>query len=200
MTNQQMHETGFWAGLVQRQGENYVNSRQAEYADKTRYFDPFWTPQEGLGLEVGCGCVSVLDGCGKKFISLDPLMDYYTSLVHGDMWKKWNLDSPICYMRGDSESLNFDDAHFAWLFCVNMIDHTPDPAKALDEMYRVLKPGGRLYFEVHFDDSLSPAHYGLWNEGVVRDAVDSRFGDPLQKTTVRLDEHNQSNYWAVYEK
>ncbi len=191
MTDQQMHETGFWAGLVQQRGADYAQSRWDEYPDKTRYCEPLWTAQEGMGIEVGCGCVSVLENRGKMFVSIDPLMDYYRTLIDLSPWR---------YRNGDAECIDYPDSCFDWVFCVNMIDHTPDPGKALDEMHRVLKPGGRLYFEVHFDDSLSPAHYGLWNADVVKDAVDSRFGSPLQSITVRLDEHNQSNYWAVYEK
>ncbi len=198
MTNQQMHETGFWDGYVQRHGDDYVNVRRREYPDKTRHFDPYWTVQSGLGLEVGSGCVSCLDGCGKTFISLDPLMDYYLTLVQPEMWHTSCSDSPLCYMAGDGERLPFSDSHFDWVFCVNTIDHTPNPDVALREMRRVLKSGGTFFFEVHFDDTLSPAHYGLWSHEVVHDLVCPVFRYPVQSSTVRLDEHNQYNYWAVY--
>lgn len=199
MTDQQNHETGFWSGLVQKHGAGYRGFRISEYADKTRLFKPYWVHQEGLGLEVGCGCLSVLEGCSKRFISIDPLMAEYLAMP---AWPTGIItqDNPICYIQGDAENIQFKDGHFDWVFCVNMLDHTPRPDRAVTEMSRVLKPGGHLYFEVHFDDDLSPAHYGLWNLDTVLRTVDSIFGAPLQRKVIRVDSDNQSQCWAVYER
>lgn len=199
MTDQQQHETGFWSGLVQKYGPDYRDFRISEYPDKTKRFEPYWSAQQGLGLEVGCGCLSVLEGCGKRYIAIDPLMPEYLAMP---AWPKGLTanDSPICYEQADAELLRFGDGHFNWVFCVNMLDHTPDPNKAVAEMYRVLTPGGHLFFEVHFDDTLSPAHYGLWRLDTVFRTVDSVFGAPLQREVIRVDEDNQFQHWGVYEK
>lgn len=199
MTLQQGHETGFWGGLVEKHGAGYRDFRISEYVDKTQYFEPYWTLQEGRGLEVGCGCLSVLEGCGKRFISIDPLMSEYLEML---AWPAGLTagDDPICYIEATAEALNFKGGHFDWVLCENVIDHTPDPALAIREMYRVLRPGGRLYFEVHFDDDLSPAHYGLWRIDTVISTVDTVFGEPLQREIIRVDQDNQSQCWAVYGK
>jgi ubiquinone/menaquinone biosynthesis C-methylase UbiE len=44
----------------------------------------------------------------------------------------------------DAAALPFPDASFERVLCVNTIYFWPDPARALREIHRVLKPGGRL--------------------------------------------------------
>ena len=60
---------------------------------------------------------------------------------------------------GDCERLQFGDASFEMVVAVALIEYLPDPSKALDEMRRVLKPGGRLAistWQVAQTDELRP--------------------------------------------
>ncbi len=43
---------------------------------------------------------------------------------------------------GDAESLNFDSESFDCVYSWGVIHHTPDTASAVNEIYRVLRPGG----------------------------------------------------------
>jgi SAM-dependent methyltransferase len=45
----------------------------------------------------------------------------------------------------DAQSIPFPQAHFDLVIANFMLYHVPDRARALAEIYRVLKPGGRLY-------------------------------------------------------
>lgn len=45
----------------------------------------------------------------------------------------------------DAQSIPFDDGHFDAVIANFMLYHVPDRAKALSEIRRVLKPGGRFY-------------------------------------------------------
>jgi ubiquinone/menaquinone biosynthesis C-methylase UbiE len=49
---------------------------------------------------------------------------------------------------GDVENLPFADASFDNLICLGVISYVPDERKALAELRRVLKPGGRLVLAV----------------------------------------------------
>lgn len=44
----------------------------------------------------------------------------------------------------DATDLRFSDALFDKVYSLHTIEHIPDPKKALEEMERVLKPGGRI--------------------------------------------------------
>ena len=48
------------------------------------------------------------------------------------------------FYEGDAQSMPFKDNFFDSVICGFGIIHVPDPRKALSEMRRVLKPGGRL--------------------------------------------------------
>jgi ubiquinone/menaquinone biosynthesis C-methylase UbiE len=49
----------------------------------------------------------------------------------------------IAFERMDAEDLKIDDNEYDTALCALGLMYVPDPLKALKEMYRVLKPGGR---------------------------------------------------------
>lgn len=64
----------------------------------------------------------------------------------------------ITVRQGDAEALPYDDATFDLVMGHAFIHHLPVPGKALQEMFRVLKPGGTLVIAgepTHYGDKLS---------------------------------------------
>lgn len=47
--------------------------------------------------------------------------------------------------RGDAMQLEFGDASFDFVYSYHALEHIPDPRRALDEMKRVLTPGGAFW-------------------------------------------------------
>jgi len=47
-----------------------------------------------------------------------------------------------------SDGLPFGDAEFDYLFCIEVLEHVPNPFAGLAEFHRVLKPGGVLVLSV----------------------------------------------------
>ncbi len=53
----------------------------------------------------------------------------------------------------DAENLPFDDNSFDSVYTFGVIHHTPDTQKAVDEIHRVLKPGGNAVIGVYHKNS-----------------------------------------------
>jgi SAM-dependent methyltransferase len=58
-------------------------------------------------------------------------------------------------LLGDFEDLPFAEGSFGTVLCTEVIEHIPDPSKALSEYRRVLQPGGMLIGSV-------PARSAIW--------------------------------------
>jgi ubiquinone/menaquinone biosynthesis C-methylase UbiE len=55
----------------------------------------------------------------------------------------------------NAEHLDFPDASFATVYSFGVLHHTPNLSRALDEVYRVLKPGGRAFLMLYSRYSLN---------------------------------------------
>src|SRR4030095_5709220 len=55
----------------------------------------------------------------------------------------------------DAQALGLADAVFDVVLCTEVLEHLPEPQRALDEMFRVLKPSGTLLLTTRF---LFPIH------------------------------------------
>jgi len=62
-----------------------------------------------------------------------------------------DLHSPIADVKADICNLPFDDASFDVVFCNHVLEHISDDTKAMQELYRVLKPGGMGVFQIPQD-------------------------------------------------
>ena len=76
----------------------------------------------------------------KRFRKLSNL-DYTTT----------DLNSPLADVKADICNLPFEDASFDVIFCNHVLEHIPNDTKAMQEMYRILKPGGWGVFQIPQD-------------------------------------------------
>lgn len=61
---------------------------------------------------------------------------------------------PVHAQVADAENLPFEDNAFDVVYSFGVLHHTPDTQKALDEVYRVLKPGGKIILMLYHKHSL----------------------------------------------
>lgn len=192
MNEKQRHELAYWADRIDRCGGwgKFLEYRAGGYEYRIEQF-PEFKEEIGKGLDLGCGLLSVFEWSDKDVVAIDPLLERYKKLG-------W-IDSPrVRYIEVADEYIPAEDQSFDWVFCYNVIDHTPNPKLMADEAWRVLKPGGKLYFEVNFDDFLTGAHYEKWNEFKVQEIM-APFKLVREKKMRGVDD-KRDTYFAIYVK
>ncbi len=78
-----------------------------------------------------------------------PLLSYYPATKYAE---GFYYGSKI--HTADLLDLQFDEASFDWLMCNHVLEHIQDDRKAMKEIFRVLKPGGRAVLQVPFSPIL----------------------------------------------
>ena len=73
----------------------------------------------------------------KRFRKLKHL-DYTTT----------DLNSPLADVKADICKLPFGENQYDIIFCNHVLEHIPDDTKAMQELYRVLKPGGMAILQI----------------------------------------------------
>ena len=116
-------------------------------------------------LEIGCGLGT--DGAqfakaGADYTGVD-LTDAAVELAR-KRFELFNLRGE--FRTADAENLDFADASFDLVYSHGVLHHTPDPARAVREIHRVLRPGGRAMVMLYHRDSYN---YRV-NIGVLRRA------------------------------
>ena len=64
-----------------------------------------------------------------------------------------DLESPLADVKADICNLPFEDNSFDFILCNHVLEHIPDDTKAMQELYRVLKPNGTAILQVPLDNN-----------------------------------------------
>jgi len=62
-----------------------------------------------------------------------------------------DLNSPLADVKADICNLPFEDNAFDVILCNHVLEHIPNDTKAMQELYRVMKPGGWGIFQIPQD-------------------------------------------------
>lgn len=62
-----------------------------------------------------------------------------------------DLDALSAMRKENITGLSFPDDHFDFILCYHVLEHIPDDAKAMQELFRVLKVGGIAIIDVPID-------------------------------------------------
>ncbi|CAL65394.1 class I SAM-dependent methyltransferase [Christiangramia forsetii] len=73
----------------------------------------------------------------KRFRRLSNL-DYTTT----------DLNSPLADVKADICDLPFENKSFDFILCNHVLEHIPNDKKAMEELYRILKPGGTAILQI----------------------------------------------------
>ena len=62
-----------------------------------------------------------------------------------------DLNSPLADVKADICDLPFEDDSYDVIFCNHVLEHIPDDTKAMQELYRILKPGRMAILQIPQD-------------------------------------------------
>lgn len=118
----------------------------------------------------------------------------FTAIKHAsETYQKNNL----CFYLADGMKLPFLNKKFDVVICAHVYEHVPDAKKLLEEIFRVLKPGGVCYF--------AAGNRLMWNEPHYNLPLLSVLPRPLAHLYIRLtgkaDFYHEKHlsYWGLRE-
>jgi ubiquinone/menaquinone biosynthesis C-methylase UbiE len=155
----------FWG--VEACGTHFVEAEKAtpefyEKYSRFRYQTEWHIPEiipfskaKGLSvLEIGCG--NGADGIqfaknGASYTGVD----LTETAVEATRRHFEILGLKGTFQTENAEKLSFADQSFDWVYSHGVLHHTSNPAKAIDEVHRVLKPGGRALIMLYHKNSFN---------------------------------------------
>lgn len=142
-----------------------MKAHSAAVCEKLAAFGPI--APDARVLEVGSGAHGLIFYFeGKDRVGVDPLADEYRAL-----FPAWHGEATTIAAYG--EELPFPDAGFDIVLSDNVVDHAENPRAIVEELVRVLRPDGLLYFTVN-------VHHPLYHYAATAHAAWRAFGLPLE--------------------
>jgi ubiquinone/menaquinone biosynthesis C-methylase UbiE len=123
---------------------NWDTMRQAFFSEAVREkaYQVAKVAPGKLAADVGAGTGFITEGLlakGLKVIAVDQ-----SQAMLDEMKVKFGKLDRIEYRQGESEALPVDDNSVDYTFANMVLHHVESPIRAIEEMVRILKPGGRL--------------------------------------------------------
>lgn len=103
---------------------------------------------------------NLLDSNGLSILHIAPeknisfiLSKTRNNYIMGDKFTK-GYTYPNGTIDIDITNISFEDEHFDFIICNHVLEHIPDESKAIRELFRVLKKGGKAILQVPFSKSI----------------------------------------------
>lgn len=205
------YELRYWKGCL-----------EAEKVLKNGHYSFFYTSAFSLGydfynnkriLDIGCGPRGSLEWADNSLerTGLDPLVEEYRPL---------GIDShKMRYLKGNAEKVPFQDGYFDVVASYNSLDHVDDIDRSIEEIVRVLAPGGTflLITEVnHAPTKTEPVFYS-WDiskrflhkmdlvyekrfkktSGIYESILDNMQPEEGQKGVLAARFVKKANFWGI---
>jgi ubiquinone/menaquinone biosynthesis C-methylase UbiE len=130
-------------------------------------------------LDLGSGRGAFIVECAKNKVSAEGL-ELNKDYIELSLKRAKEAGVSISVKEGVGERLPFPDSSFDFVNMCEVIEHVNSPKEVLREVYRVLKPGGKVYVSVPNRYGMKDQHFGLyfvnWLPRSMSDSFISFFG------------------------
>ena len=148
----QSHPLGNYEIVSEQGSEQYFRQLDLIRCDSSRFSMPLYgfdNSRSKMVLDIGCGPGWLTFNYAKNGADIFSL-DF--TFIAADMTRKnlqsYNLKSKVAV--ADAENLPFKDNSFEFICCDGVLHHTPDAARGMAEIWRVLKPKSRALVSVYY--------------------------------------------------
>jgi SAM-dependent methyltransferase len=135
------------------------------------------------GCGIGWGTVLLAESATAVGVDFSPPAIAEARREHGDRAR---------FVEGDLRSLPLDDDDFDCVVCFETLAHVSEPVRVLDELCRVLRPGGMLIVS-----SPNPAVYPAGNPLHLSETMPEELTHLLRARFANVAVHGQQTYFAA---
>lgn len=151
------YELAYWKAAKAREGTLNNAHYEAIYTTDIGIPREFYAGKKLL--DIGCGPRGSLEWAdmAAERVGLDPLVDKYRAL---------GIDQhKMRYVHAPSEAIPFPEAYFDIVTSINSLDHVDDLDKTIQEIIRVVRPGGYflLVVEIHSKPTIAEPITLTWD-------------------------------------
>ena len=160
-----------------------------------------WQPEEGLSrrnltlrraaqeiqsrsgrvLEVGAGTARFLRALRAGRSDLQP---HASDHDRASLLTARRMDPDVQLVQSDFTALPYHDESFDIALVFDVLEHLPEPERGLEELHRILTPGGLLHALVPCEGQPATLHWAMWKLRVASDLKERRVGH-VQRFTHR---------------
>jgi 2-polyprenyl-3-methyl-5-hydroxy-6-metoxy-1,4-benzoquinol methylase len=177
------HEEMYNRRLRERKAETMVSVLQDFFKTDLR---PFTLLDVGSSTGLIANYLAMYFG---KVIGIDidgPAVEFARSAHERD-----NLE----FMQGNSLKMEMPENYFDAVICAHVYEHVPNPAMMMDEIYRILKPGGVCYFAAGNRLNVMEPHYHLPFLSILPRSLAHIYVRAARRSTFYYEKH--LSYWGL---
>ncbi len=138
-----------------------------------------------IGSGLGTKCLIGTAMFGADFTGLEPCANSYFDLKRAIVtFQDANPHLPYRSVSTSGESTGFAENYFDYVLSFEVLEHVQNPAQVIDEMHRVLRPGGKIF--------ISSCNYASFYEGHFRCFWFPFLSSKLQRKYLRLIGRNDN--------
>jgi len=160
----QAAEKDFWSGLSAPTVQQILDMNESSAKVLKSWVSEFPSPAVEIGVGgFGVGLLGFLPSIPFR-IGVDPLPLVNPSCEPELLRKIMSMRSSLHFIRSSGEAMPFQDGQFGLAVSVNVLDHVDKAPQVVDEVIRILRPGGLFFLAVDTFSYLGLAKWYLWTK------------------------------------